>query len=152
MRVLPDALLLPPLPGRPQHALDEARTGSDVRAYGCVVEDAELAQRPRRLEDRREPLLRTQMGRLPGHVPPPDAHAPLVGDMESRDAPEERRLAGAVRSDETGQRAFDDVESDVVHSSDGTEHLRDAGELARKRRSSVGLERSWNRPHRFRLP
>ena len=56
----------------------------------------------------------------------------------TRDAAEQRRLAGAVRADQAGERALGDRERDVVDGLDGAERLRYAGQLAGVRASGNG--------------
>jgi hypothetical protein len=72
--------------------------------------------------------------------------------VESGDAPEQRGLTRAVRADEAREGALEDVQGDVVDSSDRPERLRDAGELACELRFRLTCERGRNDPHRFRLP
>ena len=79
----PHPLLFAPLPGRPQHALDETGSRANVGADSRVVEHVELAERTRCLEDGREPAARPAVRRPPRDVLPRDAHGPLVHRVES---------------------------------------------------------------------
>ena len=143
--LLPHPLLLAPLPGRPQHALDEARARANVGSDGGVVEHVELGERARRLEHRRQPVPGAAMRRPAGDVVPVDSHDAAVDEVEPRDAAEQGRLSGAVRADEARQRAGGDVQRDVVDRPDRAERLRDARELARELRAP-SLVRAGERP------
>ena len=128
--LLPHPLLLAPLPGRPEHVLDEARAGANVCSDGGVVEHVELGERARRLEHRRQPVPGAAMRRPAGDVVPVDSHDAAVDEVEPRDAAEQGRLSRPVRTDEARQRAGGDVQRDVVDRPDRAERLRDARELA----------------------
>ena len=79
MSLLPDPLLLTPLPGQTQHALDEARARPNVRADRRVVEHVELAERTSRLEDgRRDPCCARRCGGHRVTSRPSTRTAPLV--------------------------------------------------------------------------
>ena len=150
--LLSHPLLFAPLPWRPKHVLDEARTGANVSSDGGVVEHVELGEWARRLEHRRQPVPGAAMRRPARDVAPVDANDAAVDEVEPRDAAEEGRLSGAVRADQARQRAGSNVERDVVDRPDRTERLRDARELASDLRLRLGCERKRGRRHVFRLP
>ena len=147
MSFLADPLLLPPLPGETQHALDESRARPNVRADRRIVEHVQLTERASRLEDGRQSLLCPPLRRPPRDVSSVDANRPLIDEMEARDAPQQRRLSGSVRSYQTGEGAGGDAQRDAVHRFDRTERFRDAREIARQLFVSVRCERAGNRSH-----
>ncbi len=148
--LLAHPLLLLPLPGRPEHALDEACTGANVRPDRGVVEHVELGERAGGLEHRRQPVPGAAMRGPAGDVLPLDAHDPAVDEVEPRDTAEQRRLSRAVRADEARQRGRGDVERDVVDRLDSAERFRDARELAGGQRRRLGCERGRGRRHGVR--
>jgi hypothetical protein len=99
----------------------------------------------RRLEDGRQALSGPAVRRPPRDVASVDADDARVDDVKSGDTPEQRRLSGPVRADETREGAGGDVERDVVYRVDGTERLRNAGEIARELFLGLRSERNRNR-------
>src|SRR5439155_23049176 len=61
--------------------------------------------------------------------PPIEDDAPGVGAQEAADDVEERRLAGAVRADQRGERAALDAEGGAVDGPDAAEASRHVGHL-----------------------
>ena len=86
MSFLADPLLLTPLPGETQHALDESRARPNVRADCRIVEHVQLTEWASRLEDGRQSLLCPTLWGPPRDVLPVDANRSLIDEMEARDA------------------------------------------------------------------
>jgi hypothetical protein len=61
-----------------------------------------------------EPGAGQPLGPEPGHVVAAEAHGARRGGQQSRDSPEQRRLAGAVGPDDRHQFAVGGVEVDAV--------------------------------------
>ena len=89
-RLPPHALLLPPLPREPQHALHEPGSRANVCADGRIVENVELLERAVRLEDRGETMSGPTVWRPACDVTSADANLARIHGMEAGDAPEER--------------------------------------------------------------
>jgi hypothetical protein len=79
-----------------------------------VLEDVQLLEGTGRLEDRGETRFGAPMSCPTRDVSTLDADASGVDPQESGDAPEQGRLAGAVRADQTRQRATVDADVDIV--------------------------------------
>ena len=62
---------------------------------------------------------------------------PLVGNLETGDDPQQRRLASAARSEQRGQFAGRDVEIDVFQRNEVAETLGDASDLDTHREISL---------------
>ena len=120
---------------------------ADVCPDGSVVEHVELRERARRLEDRGEPVAGTAMRRPARDVAAADAHVARVHGVQAGDAAEERRLPGAVRSDQAGERAGRDVERHVIDGPDRTEGLGNADDLASWLVTGLRCERDGSRRH-----
>jgi hypothetical protein len=118
---------------------------ADVCPDGSVVEHVELRERARRLEDRGEPMAGTAMRRPVRNVAAAYAHVARLHEVEAGDAAEERRLPGAVRSDQAGERAGRDVERHVIDRPDRTEGFRNVDELASGLVTGLRCERDGSR-------
>jgi len=66
--------------------------------------------------------------RQPGDVAPGHAHGPEVLTLETRDDPQQRRLAAAARPEEADELAVADLERHPLEGDDGAESLGDAVE------------------------
>ena len=113
-----------------------------MRPYGRVVEHVELLQGTCGLEDGREPVPGAAVRRPLRDLQAADVYDPRVDAVEAGDAPEQRRLSGAVRSDQACERSGSDRERDVVDRPDGTERLGDADQLAGDRFDWPSCDRS----------
>ena len=99
-------------------ARDRVRADEDVLEDGHVREELDVLERPGDPE-----LDHAAGGRVQERVPVED-HVARVDAIEARDHVERGRLAGAVRPDQAGDRAFVDVEGDVVQRDDAAEAKR----------------------------
>ena len=68
-------------------------------------------------------------------------HFPRLGRHHSRDHVEERRLAGAVRTDDRVDRALPHREADVIDGDEAAEGLRHAHDLEYRRAGTVRARR-----------
>src|SRR5262245_54977017 len=101
------------------------RRGEQVVAHAQVREHLELLEGPahaRARDAHRGERGELQRGRPAGAEP----RTPGVAALEAADAVEERRLPGAVRTDQPGDRAAGDVEGDAVERDDALIPLDDA--------------------------
>jgi len=69
----------------------------------------------------------------PGHVAPGHPHGPEVLPLETRNDPQQRRLAAAARPEEADELAVADLERHALEGDDGAESLGDAVEGDRGR-------------------
>ncbi len=89
----------------------------DVLARGHVVEEANV------LERAADAPLGDRVRRLARHVLAAELDLPGGRLVDAGEHVEERRLAGAVRADQAGDRAFGDREVDVVDGDEPAELL-----------------------------
>ena len=93
-----------------------------------VFQHGHPGQRPRDLERAPDPEPRDGVGRQPVETIGAEADLAAVGPREAADHVEERRLARAVRTDETRDRAFGHGEGAAGEGLDAAEALGDAGD------------------------
>jgi hypothetical protein len=132
--------LLPPLPRRSQHSLEESGPRPRMTPHHCVLEHIEARDGASGLKDGCEPDLRAAMGRPRRHVLAVHHDPPAVDRGLAGDACEQRRLACAVGADEARQRPLVDADVEVGNRGDGAEGLADAARLA----GSCGRQRLRN--------
>ena len=107
-----------------------ARDVAAREAIADVAGDAEVGEQRIGLEhDAVVALARGQ----PGHVAPGHPHGPEVLPLETRDDPQQRRLAAAARPEEADELAVADLERHALEGDDGAESLGDAVEGDRGR-------------------
>jgi len=97
------------------------QAGGDVRAHEHVLEHGQVREQLEVLEGTRDP--EADDATRP-HAPQRAAveeNVPGVEPVEARDRVEGSRLAGAVRADQAHDRAFGDLERDVVERDDPAE-------------------------------
>ena len=86
-----------------------------VAAEHDALDRGHPAERLGRLERPREPDAGDLVGRPAEHRPSGDGDLPAIGDEHPGDDVDDRRLAGAVRADERGDRARAEVDVDLLH-------------------------------------
>src|SRR3954452_3813668 len=109
------------------------RSGDDVLEHGHQREQADV------LEGARDALLDEAVGRLSGDVATGVAHAAARWGQEARDDVERRCLAGAVRADDRPDRAFLDLQREIVDGDQTAEPARQAGGLQQRAHGAVRL-------------
>ncbi len=98
------------------------RALANLQAKGNVVPDGHVLERRIVLEDEADiPVLGPDVRGVLAR----DQDLAVVGELETGDDPEERRLARAARPEQGSQRAAFDVERDIVERREVAEALRD---------------------------
>gem|GEM_PF-5979154 len=124
---------------------------ADVLAEADVVERAHVVEKPDVLEGSRNPKAGDLVRFQPGDWPPIKEHRSQCGSKQSGDAVEQRRLAGAVGTDESEHLAPRHLERHVVDGDQAAKALGDA--VDRKDRTGAGCHSdctsataSWETP------
>src|SRR5215831_1278869 len=94
-----------------------------------VLEGAQAREDAHLLKRARDAETSHAMRRGPGEVAAPEEHAPAVGAEVTRDAVEQRGLAGTVRADQAHQLAGLHLEVDLVHRRHAQEALDETTHL-----------------------
>ena len=137
------------VPGRARSAPRERHTGRSAesseplarvvrRREQHVVQYGHDGERLGELERAHHPLARDRVRARAVHRAPVEPHLAAVAALEARDDVEERRLAGAVRADQRGDRAARHGEGRRV---DGQRRRRSAWSLPRRRAASQRARR-----------
>src|SRR3989442_14570 len=113
-------LAVSPARGGPVVAGCRAEVGRD----GDVLEDRELAERPRDLERPRDPPMADRVGREAGDLLAAEPDGARRARERPRDAVEGRGLSRAVRPDEPEDLAVPDPEGDRAQRREAAEALR----------------------------
>ncbi|GMA85742.1 hypothetical protein GCM10025868_09920 [Angustibacter aerolatus] len=93
----------------------------------CSTEN--FGTRERLLVDERQSQVVRRLGRAQGHRGAVDQHLPLVGDVRAGEHLDERRLAGAVRADQTVHLARPEGGRHLGQGGDRPEALADVTDL-----------------------
>ena len=109
--------------GRAQDRFDQVALQPHVHADEHVLERRHVLEEADVLERSPDAAVREGMWRLTGHVFVREDHAPRRRPVDAREHVEERRLAGAVRTDQADDRAARDGEIDVVDRDEAAELL-----------------------------
>jgi len=104
-----------------QGILEEARRADAVATHLDVVEDRHVVEQGDVLERPADPDLGNGVPRLVEDGPPLELNIAAVGRVETAQAVEQGRLAGAVGTDQAGDLARKDVEGYAIEGDDTAE-------------------------------
>ncbi len=120
-------------------AVDDA-VSPDLAADEQVLRDGELTEEVRLLVDGRDPGVQGGRRAARGELAPVDDDRALVGGLRAGDDLDQRRLAGAVLTDDRVHLAGLQLEVDAPEGADAAVPLLDAGQ--RQHRGTAGRARS----------
>src|SRR5512140_1643004 len=146
--LLPDSPLLLPRERQVQHPGVESPPAVDVAADHDVLEDRHFRKEPDVLERPHHAAGGNLAGRQAVDLRPPENDLAGIGRKEAGDQVEDRRLPGAVRTDQRLDRSRGDIEGKVVDGLEAAEPLADPPD--RKKRHGASSSAGFREIARFR--